>query len=501
MLKKIPPALWPVLTALLLILSYPKFNQGWLAWVALAPLSFYILKSKTFKAAAAGGAACGFIFYLGILYWIYPTMRAGGVNPGVSALGLVLLSLALSSEFALISVYGFMFKKTGVKVWPYLFALGWLLLEYGKVYLSFKAVWFPWFMLGYTQWSCAPLIQLASVTGVYGLSAAVCFSGALLGSLFALEAPVYKKILRFSPAALVFAGIWLFGRQELKRAEAAVPVKTFKAALLQPSIDLYAKWDAAEAGNIKTNIEGLLAGARGADLMVWPENALPCWIDEPECYAWLKAAVSSGAAAGSFVGSVSKGGGRRVSAFLLDEKGNITASYDKRQLVPFGEYVPFRAFLGKYIRPVAALGEFVPGEEEQKLPEFKGIKIGTAICYESVFPYLFAGDTRGGAGVFVNITNDGWYLDTAAPYQHFIANIFRAVENRRTVARAANNGISAVIDPWGRVLARTALNERTVLSAAAPVYAEQASFPLSGDWPAWAALLIISAFLLALIFI
>ncbi len=501
MLKKFPPVLLPVLTALLLILSYPKFNQGWLAWVALAPLSFYILRSRTFKAAAAGGAACGFIFYLGILYWIYPTMRAGGVNPGVSALGLVLLSLALSSEFALISVYGFMFKKTGVKVWPYLFALGWLLLEYGKVYLSFKAVWFPWFMLGYTQWNCTPLIQLASVTGVYGLSAAVCFSGALLGSLFALEAPVYKKILRFSPAALVFAGIWLFGRQELKRAEAAVPVKTFRTALLQPSIDLYAKWDAAEAGNIKTNIEGLLAGARGADLVVWPENALPCWIDEQECYAWLKAAVSSGAAAGSFVGSVSKGGGRRVSAFLLDEKGNITASYDKRQLVPFGEYVPFREFLGKYIRPVAALGEFVPGEEEQKLPEFKETKIGTAICYESVFPYLFAGDTRGGAGVFVNITNDGWYLDTAAPYQHFIANIFRAVENRRTVARAANNGISAVIDPWGRVLARTALNERTVLSAAAPVYAEQAAFPFSGDWPAWAALLIISAFLLALIFI
>jgi len=495
------PASLPVITAVLLILSYPKFGQGWLAWFALAPLSYFILKSKTLKAAAAGGAACGFLFYLGILYWIYPTMRAGGVNPAVSALGLVLLSLVLSAEFLLVSVYGFLFKKTGVKVWPYLFALGWLLLEHGKMYLSLKAVWFPWFMLGYTQWDYAPLIQIASVTGVYGLSGAICFSGALLGSLFALQASVYKKVLRFVPALLLFAGIWVFGKGSLERAAAAVPVKTFKAALLQPSIDLYAKWDAAEAGNITAGIESLLAGVKGADLVVWPENALPCWIDDSDCYGWLKAVVSSGTAAGSFVGSVSKDDGRHVSAFLLDGKGVITASYNKRQLVPFGEYVPLRDFLGKYIKPVAALGEFVPGDAEQRLMNFNGLKIGAAICYESVFPYLFAGDTRGGADVFVNITNDGWYLDTAAPYQHFIANIFRAVENRRPVVRAANNGISAVIDPWGRVLAKTALNQKTVLEASVPLYAEQAVFPLYGQWFALAALLIVSAFLLAVLFL
>ena len=491
----------PALSALLLVLSYPRFDQGWLAWFALAPLSFYILNSKTLKAAAAGGAACGFLFYLGILYWIYPTMRAGGVNPAVSALGLVLLSLILSAEFLLVSAFGFRLRKTGVKRWPYLFALGWFLLEYGKIYFSLKAVWFPWFMLGYTQWDYVPLLQIASVTGVYGLSAALCFSGALLGSLFALEAPVYKKLLRFSPAVLVFAGLWFFGSRELKRAEALAPLKSFRAALLQPSIDLYAKWDAAEAANIIANIEGLLSGTRGADLAVWPENALPCWIDEPDCVAWLKAAVSSGSAAGSFVGSVSKGGGRHVSAFLLDGKGRITASYNKRQLVPFGEYVPLRAFLGKFIQPVAALGEFEPGDAGQELLSLNGTKLGAAICYESVFPYLFSGDTRAGADLFVNITNDGWYLDTAAPYQHFIANIFRAVENRRTVLRAANNGISGLIDPWGRVQAKTALNQRTVLEVNASIYGADAFFPLYGHWFALAALLIVSAFLLALLFI
>jgi apolipoprotein N-acyltransferase len=475
--------------------------MGWVAWGALGPLAYYLLKVKSRGAAALGGLGCGFLFYLGILYWIYPTMRAGGVGPVVAALGLGLLALVLSLEFLVISLYGFFLKKAGIKVWPYVFALAWFVLEYGKVWLSQKAVWFPWFMLGYTQWDYLPLIQVVSVTGIYGLSAAVCFTGALAGAVLAADCPPARKVLRFVPALLLVGVVTYFGRAELARAEAAPPGKTVGVALLQPSVDFYAKWDAAEGDNIRANLAGLLARARGAELAVWPENALPCWIDEPECEAWLKAAAAASGAEGSFVGSVSKGGGKHVSAFLLDSSGTITDSYDKRQLVPFGEYVPLRAWLGSFIKPIAALGEFDRGAPEQRLLDFKGVKIGAAICYESIFPYLFAGDARDGAGLFVNITNDGWYLDTAAPHQHFIANIFRAVETRRTVVRAANNGISGVIDPWGRVLARTNLNEKTVLAAAAPVGEEEAFFPLYGHWFAWAALLAVAAFLLALLLV
>ncbi len=488
----------PVSTALLLILSYPKFDQGWLAWFALAPLAYYLVRARSLKAAAFGGLACGFLFYLGILYWLYPTMRVGGVEPLVSALGLVLVSLILSAEFLLISVYGFYLKKTGLRLWPYLFALGWFLLEYGKVYLSSKAVWFPWFMLGYTQWEHTALIQFASVTGVYGLGAAVCFTGALAGALLARELSAVKRGLFFIPALLLFSGIWLFGRHKL--ANAPAPVRYLNVSLLQPSIDQYAKWDAAEAADIKNRMAALYGEAAGADLAIWPENALPCWIDAPDCYAWLRSVVGGGKT-GSLVGSVSRGDGKHVAAFLLDEKGEISASYNKRQLVPFGEYVPMRSFLGRYIKPVAALGEFLPGAADQKLVQLRGFKLGIAICYESIFPYLFTGQTNAGADVFINITNDGWYLDTAAPYQHFAANIFRAVENRRSVARAANNGISAVIDPWGRVLARTKLNERAALKAAVPVCGEQALFPVYGQWFALGAALIVSAFLIAVLFL
>ena len=498
MLKKIPLIAFPVLTSLLLVLAYPNFNLGWLAWAALGPLSYYLLKVKSRRAAALGGLVCGALFYAGILYWIYPTMRAGGVGPAVSALGLLLLSLTLSLEFVAISLYGFYLKKTGPWLWPYLFALGWFLLEYGKVLLSREAVWFPWFMLGYTQWAHTALIQVCSVTGVYGLSAAVCLTGALLGALAASDLPRPRRALRALPALLLPAALYVYGRREL--AGIPAPERTLGTALLQPSIDQYAKWDAAEAAGIAGTMEGLSARAAGAELTVWPENALPCWIDDPACYAWLKKAVSPRAGA-SIVGSVSKGEGRHVSAFLLDGRGEIKAAYDKRQLVPFGEYVPLRGFLGRFIEPVAALGEFRPGAADQPLFRLDGLKLGVAVCYESIFPYLFAQDAAAGADLFVNITNDGWYLDTAAPYQHFAANIFRAVETRRTLVRAANNGISGVIDPWGRVLARTALNERAVLAAEAPVYRPRSLFAAYGGLEALAAALAAGAFLLAVLFI
>ena len=491
----------PAATSLLLVLSYPKFDQGWLAWGALGPLAYFLLKSQTFKSAALGGLGCGLLSYLGILYWIYPTMRAGGVGPLVSVLGLVLLALTLSLEFLAVSAYGYWLKRAGLKAWPYLFAAGWFVLEYGKVLLSRKAVWFPWFMLGYTQWDYKPLIQIASVTGVYGLSAAVCFTGSLAGALLSRDLRPAARALRFLPAVGVVGLLFMYGHSALKRSMEMRPVKEVKAVLLQPSVDQYAKWDPYEEGNIEAQISGLLAGAKGAELAIWPENALPCWIDDPACAAWLKKTVAGSRAEASLVGSVSKGEGKHVSAYLLDSSGTITASYNKRQLVPFGEYVPLRDFLGGFIKPVAELGEFEPGAPEQGLMGLSGLHIGAAICYESIFPYLFADDTRAGADLFVNVTNDGWYLDTAAPYQHFIANIFRAVENRRSVARAANNGISGVIDPWGRVLAKTELNERAALEAGVPVYDIKAFFPEHGGQLALGALMAVSAFLLALLLI
>lgn len=492
----------PLLTSLLLILSYPKFDQGWLAWFALAPLAVSIWKAKGLKAALVSGLAAGFFFYLGILYWIYPTMRAGGVEVPVSLAGWGALSLILSAEFTVVAAFGFYLKKAGRSAWPWVFAAGWTLMEWGKVLLTLKGVWFPWFMLGYTQWQYPAMLQVVSVTGVYGLSFAVALSGALLGCALMSEGSRRRKLYEFLPALVLAAGLGAFGVWELQKAAETQPRATAGFTLLQPSIDLYRKWDERYAGWVEGRIEGLLARVEAPRIIVWPENALPGWIDEPDCRSWLKKAA---ARPGTFsvVGSVSQGDGKHVAAFLLDEKGEIAATYYKRRLVPFGEYVPLRELLGRYIGVISELGEFEEGTAGQGLFSAGGLKLGAGICYESVFPYLARGDVAQGAEVLVNITNDGWYLDTAAPYQHFLVNVFRAAENRRPLVRAANNGISALIDPWGRVSARTALDEYTALNVQAPLYENPGKtfYSEHGDWFCVLCLLAAAAFLTAMIFI
>jgi len=494
--------LLPALTSVLLILSYPKFNQGWLAWLALAPLTYYILGCRSMKAALAGGFGAGFLFYLGLLYWIYPTMRAGGVEPAVSALGLVLLAGLLSVEFALPAAFGFYLKKAGPGAWPYVFAAGWTLMEWAKVSVNLKGVWFPWFTLAYTQWQYTGLIQVVSLTGLYGLSWAVCFTGALAGVTVYGRVRPLAALLRLAPAILVVGGLWLYGSGVLKKIPAPAGSTVLKAALLQPSIALYDKWEPARADEIETRIEGLVKSAAGADLVVWPENALPGWIEEKRWGDWV-ARLARESRAYNLVGSVSRGDGRRVAAFLIDPAGAQEADYHKRVLVPFGEYVPFRDLLGKVIEPVAALGEFYPGAFTQKLMTVKGVNTSAVICYESVFPFLFRADAARGAQLFVNITNDGWYLDTAAPYQHLLVNVFRAVETRRPVLRAANNGISALIDPYGRIAARLGLNAVGVLSAAAEIdpAAPQSFYVLNGDFFVYGCMMLCAAFLLAVLFL
>ncbi|HAF96149.1 MAG: apolipoprotein N-acyltransferase [Elusimicrobia bacterium GWF2_52_66] len=502
-----------LLTSLLLIASCPKFNQGWLAWFALAPLVISILSCKTLKAAVLCGFGSGFFFYLGLLYWIYPTMRAGGVEPAFSALGLILLAALLALEFLLVSGFGFYLKKAGAGVFPYVFAAAWVVMEWAKISVNYKAAWFPWFTLAYTQWQYGEIIQIVSVTGLYGLSFAVCFSGALAGALMYQKRKPLKVLLGSLPALALFSGLWLYGDWELKKADSVVFQAPLKASLLQPSIDLYAKWDAGQAAAIEEKINGLIKGIGKTDLIVWPENALPGWIEDKHYGGWVSRVAKEKQTA-NFVGSVSRGDGKRVAAFLVDLSGTITAEYYKRVLVPFGEYVPLRDFLGRYIKPVAALGEFLPGKFSQPLMEVrqresgtaseresKSIKISGVICYESIFPFLFRQDAAKGAEIFVNITNDGWYLNTAAPYQHLLVNIFRAVETRRPVLRAANNGISAYIDPWGGVQRSLGLNRAGVLDVEVKLAAEpvESFYVRYGDLFVNACIIICAAFLLAVL--
>lgn len=461
-LRIIPWFILP-LSPLLIILSYPKAGISWLAWLALAPFAYFVLRLKSHKLVVLGGWLCGFISYLGLLYWIYPTMRAGGVSIAVSFLGLFALAALMAIEFAIVAAFGVFIRRLGNGAFPFLFASAWVCVEWLKINICRKAIWFPWFIMGYSQWQMPEFVQIASLIGAQGLSWFICFSGAFSAIVLSKSRPFYKKVLALYPIAILIACLWFFGHNKLLIPNQSVNSVNITVSLLQPCINLYEKWDKNKENSIKDKLFSFVQAAGKKDLVLWPENALPGWIDDPNYSNWLNA-LAKDYGANHIVGSVSRGDGKRVAACLISPSGE-NAEYHKRILVPFGEYVPFRNFLGKFISTIAFLGEFEAGGMKQNFMQVKGLKIAPAICYESVFPFLFSSDAERGADLFVNLTNDGWYLNTSAPYQHLAALVFRAAETHRPVLRAANNGISAVINANGQIISSLELNKEGVLEA------------------------------------
>jgi apolipoprotein N-acyltransferase len=200
----------------------------------------------------------------------------------------------------------------------------------------------------------------------------------------------------------------------------------------------------------------------------------------PEASAW-----AARLSAFQIVGAVTlEGEAMRNSAFLLGPAGEMRGVYHKRQLVPFGEFQPF-PFLGRFVGLLNQLGGLTPGAAAQAFLDTPLGRTAGGICYEAMFPRLSRADAARGARLVVNLTNDGWYKDTWGPYQHFAVNMCRAIEGRVTVLRSGNTGISGVIDPWGVVTARLALNERGRLDADVPLadpFPRRSFYARTGDW-------------------
>jgi len=505
-----------LLSASLFILSYPDFifktldfSLGFLAWFAAAPLAVWILRSRNKKQAFFGAYLTGFITYLGLLCWVYPTITAGGVYRPVGIFATVALSAVLALEFGIIGWFCSYVKRAGVRVFPLLMAGAWVSVEYIKMSVNPSLPYFPWFLLAYTQWDYLKIVQIVSIVGPYGLSWLICFTGAALGVIWFRKD--YRLLTHMWSPCLLITAVLVYGfvsqgffdhpRASLKR--------TLTVSVLQPCVDLNDKWDSSKEMSIRESLETMVRGIEERpDIILWPENALPGWIDSPFYSKWVKdLARESGAV--NIVGSVSRGDARRVAAVLVDKDGNMPYDdYYKRILVPFGEYVPFRRYLSRFIRPVAALGEFIPGDMKQDFFRYdfqeagkhSYINIAPTLCYESIFPFIYKNDTVSGADIFVNLTNDGWYLDTAAPRQHLIASVFRAVESRRPIVRAANNGISAYITPSGRLKQIKKLDERGIMTAKVdvPAQASLSFYDCIGDVFAWACMIFCFAFLLSL---
>ena len=360
----------------------------------------------------------------------------------------------------------------------------WVATELLRVHTFFE---FPWCLLGYSQQPFLPVIQVASVTAVYGVSFLLVTSAALLA--IALVEARFRRVSLAAFGGLV-ALTWGLGGWALSRP--LPETGRIKVGLVQGGIRQEDKWLPENAwSNVGRHLELTReAAARGARLVVWPESAVPFLYDaEPALRARLQEAVRRDAIYlyfGNDDREPGPGDAQRiyVGAKLLDPQGQVTARYRKIQLVPFGEYVPLKPLFTLGGRVVAKLvqevADFSPGIEAVT-GDVGGHRIGGYICYEAIFPGLVRRFAAQGAELLVNVTNDAWYGRTSAPYQHLAMAAFRAVENRRYLVRAANTGITAVVDPWGRVHDETALFDRTLLVREVPFVAETSFYTRHGD--------------------
>ncbi|OGW75823.1 MAG: apolipoprotein N-acyltransferase [Omnitrophica bacterium RBG_13_46_9] len=473
-----------VISSVLLILTYPKFNLEFLAWIALIPLFFalenhdsrlYQSYAKQVREGAMTGFLFGVAFFSGILYWV-----ANVTVPGTIAL--ILLMSTVPAVFCLLYTMRFQdslalrqgASARGSEWQAFIFVpSAWVCSEYLR---SHFFTGFPWALLGCSQSFNLKVIQIADITGVYGVSFFVAFINfGLYLTLKRISArpcrprEIFSRIVYpFFFLLILSALVLAYGHNRISRI---YPAQRIKIAVIQGNIPQNLKWDSQYRDYIIDKYETLTkeAAREKPGLIVWPETSLPGYL---EYEANLKDKILGLAKSEKtylLVGTLREEGAKFFnSAALISDNGEIVSNYSKIHLVPFGEYIPLadilsfiRIFIDKPIGDFEKGGEFTvfnfklhrvsiePGSI-QKTTEFH--KFGVLICFEDIFPYLGRRFVLNGARFLVNITNDAWFGRTASPYQHMQHSVFRAVENRVPVVRAANTGLSCIIDHNGKVI-------------------------------------------------
>lgn len=447
-------------------LAFPKFSLSFLIWISLIPL-FLVLADKRPKQSLLLGLIAGFSFYSLLLYWI-PDVPAhyGGLSTGFSLLIYIVFMLYLGLFWGLFSWFfsllGRRFPISRYFIIPFI----WVAFEF---ILTHLLTGFPWGLLGYAQYQNLPFIQIASVTGIYGLS----FLVVLLQSLFALSM-IHRRRWFFFVGLSVVLLVHLGGFISMKSAPKSSI--SFQASVIQGNVSSDIYWDRISTEEIVQLFERHAelteqASADGAQLIIWPEFSVPlCFSCPYGIYLefknrLLRFAEESGKTL--LIGTNETKHGKDAdeyfnTALCIGPDQNYSEYY-KIHLVPFGEYTPYKKVFSFINTVTHAIGDITPGEQFI-LHEVNGIPFGSPICFEIAFPDLVRRFVEKGAHFLCTITNDGWYGKSSAPHQHFAIAVLRAVENRRYLLRSATTGISGIVDPYGRVLQKTRLNTQAHLT-------------------------------------
>jgi apolipoprotein N-acyltransferase len=512
-MRLIPPRLWAiaVLSGILQVIPFPIAGPTPLwrtvfCWIALLPLLWALLsndksgKPLTLRQGAALGYVCGFVWYMGNCYWIYQTMYLyGGLAKPIAAGILVLFSLYLGLYHAVFGTLVAAFRRClGRQAALLLVPFAWVAVELARAHIT----GLPWDLLGIAQVDNPLLTRLAPITGAYGLS----FIIAAVNALWLIRVRVRER--RFTRLALTVVGVvivilYVAGLRFV--AAPKISPTTATATLVQENLEVGAAATGPEPSTQQllesfsslsrypsprfllgipelpgTDAVYLIrqhAPVEGADpstpvptatdLIVWPESPAPFEENDPQFRTAISALARS-AKAPIIVGdigierdsSVRRGFDEYNRASFVNPDGAFVGSYDKMHLVPFGEYVPYKRlffFAGSLLQEV---GLFDPGKSRTVF-KTGGHTYGVFICYESIFADEMRQYARQGADVLVNISNDGWYGNTSAAWQHLNMVRMRAIENHRWILRATNTGVTAAINPLGRVTVAAPRHQRT----------------------------------------
>ena len=470
-------------------MSFPRYGHPAVAFVALVPL-FVAVSGWAGRAALPGvsarrgfalGLLAGFIHYAGTIYWTSTTVSTFGGLPVVVAVlvsGLLVLYMATYIGIAM-AIVATLVRRLGVAgLW--LAPAAWVVLEYLRSVVVENG--FPWIPLGNAMVTFLPIAQLASVLGVFGLTVFVALINAGFAIMAMLEGRRRYVAAAVSIGLIAATSIWGGLRMSSNELTSGTPIKV---GLIQGNISQTDKWNRARAGMILNRYLQLTqqASDQGAQFIIWPESSTPFHFEEDRAglaVRRLVRAMGKPLLLGSDEFEDGTPPAHYNSAFMLDTGGATAAVHRKIRLVPFGEYVPFKPLL-PFIGPLvqSAFG-FSPGTRVAMLP-VEGHMVSTAICFEVAFPNLAREAVQQGSEMLTTVTNDAWYGESSAPFQHFELAAMRAIEQGRYLARAANTGFSGLIDPHGRVLIKTNLFETVAVVGEARFVQAKTMYARIGD--------------------
>jgi apolipoprotein N-acyltransferase len=477
-----------ILSGVLLFAAFRPIALGAAGFFALTPLFFGLLRRPWRRGEAfRAGYLFGITFFLLLLWWIVKLLPHAGVTvPWLMTVSLIILVLYLSLYPALFCLLLIALSRGRMIAGFFLAPALWIFTELLR---SWGELAFPWGVIGYGLTRHVNFIQTASWVGLFGVG----FLVVLINTLFAaalLSRNAPKRIALVCLGALLVAGMGLHGWKTASEFSLQEDSSKATVAVIQPNVSLEVKWKPEFEDSTFLLIERLarIAASGGAELIVFPETCAPVYIRHDKGVMRKLQFITREVDTPIYIGFLdARRDDPHMDVDVYNSSGLFTPdgkllTYDKSHLLPFGEALPLSWKFRSLRKINFGQANFHRGKSSPPIKSPVG-DLGPLICFESIFPELSRRFVQQGAGLLVNITNDGWFGSTPGPFQHAEMSIYRAVENRRYLVRSANSGVSMVVDPIGRVVNSIEMDKEGMLLEQIALVESETFYTRYGDWP------------------